>query len=54
MYYGLLIQGLLALVNEVIFDSIDKTETLRVSLRSKGAARVSGLDAEEWKKNTKK
>ena len=48
MYDDVLIQGPIALVNEVIFDSNDESEILRACLRIKGAAGVSGLDAEEW------
>ena len=45
-YDDVLIQGPIALVNEVIFDGIDKNEILRACLRTKGAAGVWGLDAE--------
>ena len=41
------IQGPIALVNKVIFDSIDKSKILQACLRTEGAAGVSGLGAEE-------
>lgn len=46
VYDDLLIPGPIVLANEVIFDSIDESEILRVSLGTKGAAGVLGLDAE--------
>ena len=48
MYNDLLIKGSIVLVNEVIFSSIDEREILLACLRTKGAAGVSCLDAEDW------
>ena len=48
MYNDLLITGTIALVNEVIYDSIDESEILQACLSVKCAARVFGLDAGEW------
>ena len=50
MYDDLLIQGPIALANEVIFDGIDESEILRACLRTKDAVGLSGLDAEDWRK----
>ena len=49
-YNDLVNQGPLVLVNEVIFDSFDESETLRACLRTKDAADASGFDAEEWRR----
>ena len=49
-YNDLVNQGPLVLVNEVIFDSFDESETLRTCLRAKDAAEASGFDAEEWRR----
>ena len=42
VYNILLLQGPTALVNEVIYNRIDKNGTIQTCLRSKGAAGVSG------------
>ena len=50
VYDDLLTQGPIGLANEIKFDSVDKNKILRACLRTKGAAGVLVLDAEEWQR----
>ena len=46
----LLLNGPMQLVNSVIFDAINEESILKACVKTKGAAGVSGLDADEWRR----